>query len=69
METNDVRLKKKPCDGVQRIKVSHLMKTCRNEDQIVHTLNLVAEYCPEALVLDGDDMYISLNKLDANLCD
>lgn len=45
------------------------MKTCTNEKQLVHTLNLVAEYCPEALVLEGDDMFINLNKMDANLSD
>jgi hypothetical protein len=35
----------------------------------MHTLNMVAEYCPQALKLDGDDIFINLNLMDANLCD
>ena len=30
---------------------------------------MIAEYCPEAIILLDDDLEIELNKLDANLCD
>lgn len=65
----DNRLRRKPCDGVQRIKLSQMMKSIQSDDSLVLTLNMIAEYCPEALTLEGDDIMICLNKLDANLCD
>lgn len=46
-----------------------MLKTLKSEDSLIQTLNMIAEYCPEALTMEGDDVSICLNKLDANLCE
>ena len=32
-------------------------------------MNMIAEYCPEALKLVDEDLEIDVSKLDSNLCD
>lgn len=40
-----------------------------NEEELMVTLNLIAEQCPEALEGNGTDIQINTKKLDSNCCE